>query len=65
MSDKLLTLRRESDGSLKPYVDGDRIVGSVAVGVNCDGNQQLVQVTFHPAMVMFETAQHPAANKLN
>ncbi len=65
MSDKLLTLRREPDGLLKPYVDGERIAGCVAVGINTDGNQQVVQVAFHSALILFETARHPHAEKLH
>ncbi len=65
MSEKLLTLRREPDGTLRPYVDGDRLVGAVDTTVNTNGTQQLVQLVFHAALVLFETARHPAANKLN
>ena len=65
MGEKLLTLRREPDGTLKPYVDGERIVGAIDTSVNTNGSQQLVQLVFHASLVLFETAKHPAANKLN
>jgi hypothetical protein len=63
MSEKYLTIRREPDGALMPYLDGERLVGCVEAVVN--GSQRLVQVTFHSAYVFFDTAKNLDADKLN
>jgi len=69
MADKIeetvLTLVRQQDGRLKPYVDGKRVLGCVDVTVNTNSQTQAVQLIFHSSLVLFETAKHPGLEKLH
>lgn len=64
-TDKLLTLVRRPDGRLIPHVDGEPIMGWIDTTVNTNGSQQVVQIVFNTALVMFETQKNPHADKMN
>jgi hypothetical protein len=60
-----LTLVRQPDGRLAPYVDGKRLIGAIDTTVNTNGNQQLAQIVFHASLVVFKTARNPQAEQMN